>query len=215
MKKKQAEPNDIDKYISEFPMETKRLLEQMRTLIRTVAPDAEECICYGMPAYKLKGMLVYFAGYGKHIGFYPTASGVREFKKDLSSYKTSKGAIQFPLVKSLPVQLITKIVTFRVKENLQKDKLKNLRVCPKGHKYFKSSDCPVCPICEKERKPKSGFLSLLSAPARRALESNNITSLKQLSKYTEKEILNFHGIGKSSIPKLHAALKAEGLKLKA
>ncbi|WP_433747743.1 RNA polymerase alpha subunit C-terminal domain-containing protein [Falsibacillus pallidus] len=88
---------------------------------------------------------------------------------------------------------------------------KNLKTCSKGHKFYKNSDCPTCPICEKERKPENGFLALLSAPARRALESNHIVSLQQLSKYSEKEILKFHGIGPSSLPKLKAALEEEGL----
>lgn len=88
---------------------------------------------------------------------------------------------------------------------------KNLRICDKGHKYYKSSDCPTCPICERERKPKNGFLSLLSAPARRALENNGITTLQDLSKYTEKEILQFHGMGPASLPKLKSALEESGL----
>lgn len=87
----------------------------------------------------------------------------------------------------------------------------NLRTCPKGHTYYKSSDCPTCPTCEQERKPESGFLSVLSAPARRALENNGITTVEQLSKYTEKEIIKFHGMGPASLPKLRAALEENGL----
>ncbi|WP_226669711.1 RNA polymerase alpha subunit C-terminal domain-containing protein [Metabacillus litoralis] len=88
---------------------------------------------------------------------------------------------------------------------------KDLKICNKGHKYYKSTDCPTCPICEQERKPENGFLALLSAPARRALENNGITSLQQLSKYSEKDILTFHGMGPASLPKLRSALKEEGL----
>lgn len=91
---------------------------------------------------------------------------------------------------------------------------KNLRTCEKGHNYYKSTDCPTCPTCEQERKPESGFLSLLSAPARRALENNGITSLEQLSTYSEKDILKFHGMGPASLPKLRAALEAEGFSFK-
>ncbi|MEI4620022.1 RNA polymerase alpha subunit C-terminal domain-containing protein [Bacillus pfraonensis] len=91
---------------------------------------------------------------------------------------------------------------------------KNVRICDKGHKYYKSSDCPTCPTCEKERKPDHGFLSLLSAPARRALEHNGITSLQQLSTYSEKEILQFHGMGPASLPKLRTALQESGLSFK-
>lgn len=91
---------------------------------------------------------------------------------------------------------------------------KTLRVCVKGHKYYKSSDCPTCPTCEEERRPESGFLSILSSPARRALENNGITSMQDLSTYTEKEILKFHGMGPASLPKLRSALKEEGLSFK-
>ena len=88
---------------------------------------------------------------------------------------------------------------------------RNLRICNNGHKYYKSSDCPTCPTCEREQKPDNGFLSVLSAPARRALENNGITTLQQLSKYTEKEILQLHGMGPASLPKLRSALKENGL----
>ncbi|MFD2702063.1 RNA polymerase alpha subunit C-terminal domain-containing protein [Paenibacillus shunpengii] len=87
----------------------------------------------------------------------------------------------------------------------------SLRTCSKGHQYYKSSDCPTCPTCERERKPAGGFLSLLSAPARRALEHHGITTLEQLSTYSEKEILKFHGMGPASLPKLRAALEETGL----
>ena len=88
---------------------------------------------------------------------------------------------------------------------------KSLRTCDKGHQFYKSSDCPTCPICEQDRKPDSGFLSTLSNPARRALENNGITTIQELSKYTEKEILKFHGMGPASLPKLRTALETNGL----
>lgn len=91
---------------------------------------------------------------------------------------------------------------------------KELRTCSLGHKYYKSSDCPTCPICEQENKPDNGFLSLLSAPARRALENNGIITLQNLSKYSEKEILQFHGMGPASLPKLRTALEEIGLTFK-
>jgi predicted RecB family nuclease len=90
----------------------------------------------------------------------------------------------------------------------------SLKICPKGHRYHKTSDCPTCPICEAECKPREGFLSLLSAPARRALENKGIASLEKLSEFSEKEILELHGMGPSSIPKLKDALKAVGLRFK-
>ena len=85
------------------------------------------------------------------------------------------------------------------------------KICKKGHRFFKSSDCPTCPTCEEAKKPSQGFLALLSGPARRALENNGITSLKKLAKLTEKEVLAFHGMGPASIPRLKASLKSEGL----
>ena len=87
-----------------------------------------------------------------------------------------------------------------------------LRTCPNGHQYYKSSDCPVCPVCEKEHKPVEDFMSVLSAPARRALEHHAITTLEQLAKKSEKEILAFHGMGKASLPKLRKALAKNGLR---
>lgn len=92
--------------------------------------------------------------------------------------------------------------------------MKTKRNCKNGHTFFKSSDCPTCPFCEAERKPKDSFLTSLSAPARRALENNGVLSLQKLAQFSEKEVLQFHGIGKSSIPKLKAALKEVELEFK-
>jgi uncharacterized protein YdhG (YjbR/CyaY superfamily) len=113
-------PKNIDEYIATFPAGTSSLLEVLRATIKSAAPDAVEVISYQMPAYKLFGMLVYFAAYEHHIGFYPGASGVVAFAEDLKGYKTSKGTVQFPLNKALPIDLITKMVQFRTTENTQK-----------------------------------------------------------------------------------------------
>lgn len=91
---------------------------------------------------------------------------------------------------------------------------KTLRTCENGHKYYKSSDCPACPVCEARRKPNDGFLSLLSAPARRALEGKGITTPEQVSAFSEKELLALHGLGPSTIPKIKDALAAKRLTLK-
>ncbi len=91
------------------------------------------------------------------------------------------------------------------------DTKKKVKTCKSGHQFFKSSDCPTCPVCEEERKPKDHFLSLLGAPARRALERENIKTLEELTKWSEKEMLNLHGIGQSTIPKLKAMLAENGL----
>jgi uncharacterized protein YdhG (YjbR/CyaY superfamily) len=119
---KSAKPKNVDEYISGFPKDVQKKLAELRTTIRKAAPDAEEIISYQMPAYSLNGNLVYFAAYKNHIGFYPTASGIKNFESDLSKYESSKGAVKFPIDKPLPLGLITKIVKFRVKENLAKQK---------------------------------------------------------------------------------------------
>jgi uncharacterized protein YdhG (YjbR/CyaY superfamily) len=115
---------NVDDYISTFPKEIQKLLKQLRAVIKKSAPGAEEYIGYGMPAYKFHGPLVYFNAYKSHIGFYPAPRGIEKFKKELSKYKGSKGTVQFPLDKPLPLSLISRIVAFRKNENLQNFKLK-------------------------------------------------------------------------------------------
>lgn len=110
----------IDEYIAGFPAEIQSLLEQMRSLIREVAPDATETISYAMPTFDLNGHLVHFAAYAKHIGFYPVPSGIEAFKEELAPYKSGKGSAQFPLDQPLPIDLIRRIVEFRVEENRRK-----------------------------------------------------------------------------------------------
>ncbi|MFA6017090.1 MAG: DUF1801 domain-containing protein [Patescibacteria group bacterium] len=114
--------NDIDKYISNFPKDIQKLLEEVRLTIKKAAPEAKEAIKYGIPTFQLNGNLIHFAGFDKHIGFYPTPSGIQAFKKELSAYKNAKGSVQFPLNMPLPLELISKLVKFRVKENLEKVK---------------------------------------------------------------------------------------------
>ena len=111
----------IDEYILIFPKNIQDILEKMRKVIRESASEAEETISYGMPTFKLNGKnLVHFAAYKNHIGFYPTPSGIEAFKKELSPYKSAKGSVQFPIDKTIPLDLVKKIVIFRVKENLMK-----------------------------------------------------------------------------------------------
>jgi uncharacterized protein YdhG (YjbR/CyaY superfamily) len=117
-------PTSVDEYISWFPASTQKLLQQMRATIKKAAPNADEVISYAMPAYKQNGILVYFAGYEKHIGFYPTGRGIEEFKSELSGYKSGKGSVQFPIDEPLPLKLIATIVKFRVLENSVKQKMK-------------------------------------------------------------------------------------------
>jgi uncharacterized protein YdhG (YjbR/CyaY superfamily) len=115
---------NVDDYISAQPREIQKHLKQLRQTIKKTAPGASESISYMMPAYKLQGVLVYFGGCKNHICFYPASNAVSYFKKELAPYKTSKGAIQFPLGQPLPLDLVTRIVTYRVQENLNKTALK-------------------------------------------------------------------------------------------
>ena len=110
----------IDEYILQFPLEVQEILEKLREVIRESAPNSEEKISYQMPTFYLYGNLVHFAAYKKHIGFYPTSSGIEAFKDRLSEYKTSKGTVQFPIEKPLPYKLISEIVKFRVDMNIKK-----------------------------------------------------------------------------------------------
>ncbi|MGZ5495902.1 MAG: iron chaperone [Candidatus Aminicenantales bacterium] len=119
MKDRNDTARSIEEYISAFPDDTRRILDEMRATIRAAAPGAEEKISYQMPAFYLQGNLVYFAAFKKHIGFYPTSSGVEAFKRELAPYEVSKGTIRFPLDKALPLKLISRIVKFRVAENLK------------------------------------------------------------------------------------------------
>lgn len=127
MKEGQENATNVDAYIARFPASTQKRLQQLRAAILKAAPKAEEMISYQMPAYKLNGVLVYFAGYDKHIGFYPTASGIANFKNELSAYKFAKGSVQFPLDEALPIKLVTQIVKFRVMENMEKAKKKKAK----------------------------------------------------------------------------------------
>jgi uncharacterized protein YdhG (YjbR/CyaY superfamily) len=111
----------IDEYIKTFPKDVQKILEKMRQTIREAAPDAEEAFSYQMPTFKLGGKnLVHFAAWGKHVGFYPTPSGIEAFEKELSKYKRAKGSIQFPLNEPMPYDLVKRIVMFRVSELKEK-----------------------------------------------------------------------------------------------
>ena len=112
----------IDEYIKTFPEDVQRILKKMRKTIQNAAPESVETISYQMPAFKLNGALVYFAAFKNHIGFYPTSSGIKKFKKELSLYEGGKGSVQFPIKSPIPYDLVKKIVIFRMKENLKKKK---------------------------------------------------------------------------------------------
>ena len=127
MKPNQTAPQNIDEYIAGFPPDIQEILQKIRTTIRKAAPKAGETIKYQMPTFTLNGNLVHFAAFKRHIGFYPTPTGTREFQKELSIYKGAKGSVQFPLDRPIPFGLISKIVKFRAKENLARAKAKGKR----------------------------------------------------------------------------------------
>jgi uncharacterized protein YdhG (YjbR/CyaY superfamily) len=124
MKSEQSAPTTIDEYIAIFPPDVQELLQQVRKTIKEAAPGAEETIKYQMPTFTLKGNLVHFGAFKKHIGFYPVPSGIEAFAEELAPYRTGKGSIQFPFDEPIPYDLITKVVKFRVEENLRKAEAK-------------------------------------------------------------------------------------------
>ena len=114
--------NTIDEYIENFPDDIQIILQKIRKTIKKAAPDSKEVISYRMPAFIQNSVLVYFAAFNNHIGFFPTSKPIEIFKDKLTAYKTSKGTIQFPLDKKIPLDLITEITKFRLKEDLEKAK---------------------------------------------------------------------------------------------
>ncbi len=122
MTSKKARPESITEYINAAPKEAREKLREMRACIRASAPGAKESLKWGMPAFSYRRILVTFAAFKNHIGFYPTPSAVKAFADNLSKFVTAKGSIQFPLEKPLPLPLIRKITTFRVRESIEKDK---------------------------------------------------------------------------------------------
>jgi uncharacterized protein YdhG (YjbR/CyaY superfamily) len=117
-------PKDVEEYFSWFPQETQEKMSQVKSAILKVMPQAEEGISYAMPTYKYKGLLAHYAAYEKHIGFYPGSLAIEVFAADIKGYKSAKGSIQFPLNKPMPLDLVTRIVEFRLKENLNNTKAK-------------------------------------------------------------------------------------------
>jgi uncharacterized protein YdhG (YjbR/CyaY superfamily) len=123
MKTDKTTPKNIDEYIAGFPKDVQKILREIRTTIRKVAPRAEESISYRIPTFKLEGPLVYFAAFKSHIGMYPMTGATRKtFEKELSKYEGGKGTVRFPLDRPIPHALIGRIVRFKVKENAEKAK---------------------------------------------------------------------------------------------
>lgn len=124
MRTDQTAPKDIDEYIAGFPNDVQKILEKIRLTIRKAAPDAEETIKYQMPTFTLNGNLIHFAAFKKHIGLYPVPRGSETFKDELSKYEGAKSTVRFPLDKPIPFALISKIVKFRVKKNVERAEVK-------------------------------------------------------------------------------------------
>ena len=120
MKKGRGVPQTIDEYLERLPRDVRETMEQIRLTIHTAVPEAEELISYQMPAFALKGNLVYFAAWKHHIGFYPTSTATEKFKKELAAYEGAKGSVKFPLDEPIPFALIGRIAKFRAKENLER-----------------------------------------------------------------------------------------------
>ena len=184
---KKTTKNTVDDYISGFTGMEKAALLELKSIIRSVVKDAEEKISYGIPTFFKNGNIVHFGASKKHLGFYPGPAGIEAFEKDLRNYVTSRGAIQFSYEKKLPAALIKKIVKYRLAENEAAYKKK------------------------KEKTLPSYELPLLSQPATNALLLKGIKTVKKLSNFTRKEILDLHGMGPASMPALEQALKNAGL----
>ena len=162
MQKKTTPAKTVDEYLATFPAATKKILEQLRKVIKAAAPKAEEGISYQMPAYKYKGVLVYFAAYEKHIGFYAAPTGHAAFKKELSVYKTGKGSVQFPLDQPFPFDLVTKIVKWRVKENDGK---------AAGDKKEKSAAKPAASKKPSDEEQVKAWMAKLEPAAKKEIEA--------------------------------------------
>jgi uncharacterized protein YdhG (YjbR/CyaY superfamily) len=202
--------DSISQYISTFPAETQVSLNEIREFIHLIIPEAEELLSYGIPTFKYYNNLVHFAGYKHHVGFYPGADSIAHFKNEFSDYKSAKGSVQFPLNKSIPFQLIERVVRYRVAKNNEK-LLKNAKysICINLHVHLKKV---ICPICGENDILNEDDFSMFSKPTQRALVNNGIHTWTQLSLVEASTIINWHGIGLSAMPKFYEELDKRGLK---
>jgi uncharacterized protein YdhG (YjbR/CyaY superfamily) len=150
-----ASRRTIDAYISSYPGGVQKILREIERRIKKILPDAVQCMSYGIPTFDLDGRhVVHFAAFKKHIGFYPTPSGISAFKEQLAPYKFSRGAVQFPLDQPIPYQLIAKITTFRKREVTRLLQMRQKKKCSRGHEYRGGGTCPICwPGKRKKIKP--------------------------------------------------------------
>ena len=183
--------NGIDIYLKQFHGLNLCRLQEMRAILQKAIPEAEECISYGMPAYRMSKVLVYFAGNKEHIGFYPTSSGIKNFEQELGNWKYSKGAIQFPYEQKLPRGLITRIARLRKKE--VKESMK--KQCRLKSYPLQSRSYEKAILKMEERLRNSG----LAKPALRALIDHDITTIKALKKIDRNTLHLMHGIGPKAV----------------
>ena len=183
--------NGIDIYLKQFHGLSLCRLQEMRAILQKAIPEAEECISYGMPAYRMSKVLVYFAGNKEHIGLYPTSSGIKMFEHELGNWKYSKGAIQFPYEQKLPRGLITRIARLRKKE--VKESMK--KQCRLKSDPLQSRSYEKAILKMEERLRNSG----LAKPALRALIDHDITTIKTLKKFDKNTLHLMHGIGPKAV----------------
>lgn len=179
--------NPVNVYLERFSGPRRKRLEEMRSILQEVLPHAEECISYGMPAYRTSKVLVYFAGHKDHIGFYPTSSGIRIFEQELGRWNHSKGAIQFPYDEKLPKGLIKRIARMRMQDAEESTKKRCLlKNEPKKMEYYEQALTKMEPSLRN---------SGLSKPALRALIDHSIMTIKSLKKPNVLSFGSMHGIG--------------------
>lgn len=194
---------NIDEFISAFPAAVARKLTQLRRAVQRIAPAAEETICYGIPTFRLNGNILHFAAYPTHIGFYPGPGGIDAFAEDCVPYRTGKGTLQFRLDKPLPMALLRNIIKFRVMQQELKVG-KKVIVCKNGHRFTRTGSCRTCPTCAQEAKKSDGYPAALAAPARRALAAAGIHNPADLKDWSEKDLLELHGVGQNAIKVLRS-----------
>lgn len=190
--------NQVDTYLDGFSGKARLRLEEMRDILRSALPLAEECISYGMPAYRMSKVLVYFAGNKHHVGFYPTSSGIKKFEHELGEWKHSKGAIQFPYDKQLPKGLIRKIAIMRKHETENRSKQK----CEikKNHKKAHSYEQAI------EKMESALRYSGLAKPALRALIDLDVKTIRALKKADIQILASKHGIGPHALSIIKALI---------
>lgn len=200
----------VSEYISGFPPQVRVRLNAMRAMIRKEVPRVTEAISYGIAAFKVsEGPVVYIAGFKNHVSFFPTSSGIRAFKSELKGYKVSTGTVQFRLDQELPLPLLKRIVRFRLEELGAKVGTE------RGSKRGAKARCDPAKVAEFDYSALAPELRVLSKPAQRALINAGLTTLSRVAAKTEKQILELHGFGPSSLPRVSKALSERGLKFKA